>query len=461
MQTPNEDDEDPLTEQLAQLAKIIGPQTPGAAPREVDAIKSSKVSNGMIPPPPPPPGPPHLGGPSTVGDDRHQAEQRGTQSVGGNCEEEETAPSCSADTLGCFRGENQEGAARIASAKVSPTPTVTAPSVTQQCHHGVGSTRPRPVAEGEMATVEKRATEAGAEAGNVVGATEPAAPDDVVGSPKKSRIPRGAVQAKQRRDATVKGQGRGAEVVKVTEVTSTASTEHAGQASAAPERLEPTRSRTTTTSESGVAKSSQPFPERHKRRRPKPTVDRPRAPPPPRVEEDGITPHDGSGTPGTNFPERGKVGEAEAEVEAGGNMNTATRQEREPAYTIEEHVLSPSGESGSLGGHCDEGWGTRDPKRGVVVVVHLPELTSADPIRGEIGSGAGTGHGGRGSGGRGKGRKFSMRDVELDVLSEALDMRVPGVYRLHLQLPFSVNKDGVTAKISRAKATLTISAREA
>lgn len=72
------------------------------------------------------------------------------------------------------------------------------------------------------------------------------------------------------------------------------------------------------------------------------------------------------------------------------------------------------------------------------------------------------GNGGEGGGSqRGRRMKASLQDVELDVLPRSLDVRVPGVYRLRLQLPFAVDADDITAKFRKTRATLTVSAKEA
>lgn len=51
-------------------------------------------------------------------------------------------------------------------------------------------------------------------------------------------------------------------------------------------------------------------------------------------------------------------------------------------------------------------------------------------------------------------------EIELDALPHTLDLRVPGVYQLHLEMPFPVNADTVTAVFDKSKAVLTVSALE-
>lgn len=57
-------------------------------------------------------------------------------------------------------------------------------------------------------------------------------------------------------------------------------------------------------------------------------------------------------------------------------------------------------------------------------------------------------------------RRPTSSDIELDVSRGTLALKVPGVYRLSLALPFPVDADSVIAKFSKLHATLTVSARE-
>lgn len=57
-------------------------------------------------------------------------------------------------------------------------------------------------------------------------------------------------------------------------------------------------------------------------------------------------------------------------------------------------------------------------------------------------------------------KKSPLTGVELDVAPRTLDLKVPGVYRLHLDMPFPVDADRITAKFRKKKATLTVSAHE-
>lgn len=114
---------------------------------------------------------------------------------------------------------------------------------------------------------------------------------------------------------------------------------------------------------------------------------------------------------------------ADGLVEGEGTMDNLVGRrcvEREPVYRITEMLA----EVGS--------------KRRMVVVIDLPAMAQV----------------------RASGAKTNSLSFELDVASRTLDLRVPSVYKLSLGLPLRIDPDLATAKFSKKRAALTISAPE-
>lgn len=146
--------------------------------------------------------------------------------------------------------------------------------------------------------------------------------------------------------------------------------------------------------------------------------------------------------------------------------------EREPLYRMEVIPADPT---------------TVNGKRRVIVVIEVPEAVNGradepptggkDPGSGGDVSGVpsekGTGQQSRDSitgdaacsgSSRGAASGKNARDIasefELDVTSKILELRVPGLYKLVLEMPFSIDADGVVARFSKLRAGLCIIAWE-
>lgn len=135
--------------------------------------------------------------------------------------------------------------------------------------------------------------------------------------------------------------------------------------------------------------------------------------------------------------------------------------EREPVYRVEE---APP-RSVNVGG------GGRNGKRAFVVTIDLPgliegdpggkrrEMTGSQPAVGADGGGASANS--ANSGGRGRtGKGPSLSDIELDVMPTALELKVPGEYRLRVEMPCVVDDESVTAKLNKSRAVLKVSLQE-
>lgn len=132
--------------------------------------------------------------------------------------------------------------------------------------------------------------------------------------------------------------------------------------------------------------------------------------------------------------------------------------EREPRYRMEEvmPVPQPKQESsgthaGGRGGGGGGSGGENLNRRTVKVVIDVPAMMPA--------AGAMAPDGGQGASGSSP-KGLRPLDFELDMEPRLLRLRVPEVYRLSLDLPFSIDADGVTARFSKKRATLTVTAQE-
>lgn len=138
-------------------------------------------------------------------------------------------------------------------------------------------------------------------------------------------------------------------------------------------------------------------------------------------------------------------------------------KECEPTYRMTETVTQQLPSQEKVGG---SGESSKDSvkrhggskMRGVKVVIDLPNLTRENSARQGIADG-------QTSNGASKSRsKLSssslLAETELDVSPRTLDFLVPGLYRLHVKLPFRVDVDSVMAKYRSSRATLTVSATE-
>lgn len=91
-----------------------------------------------------------------------------------------------------------------------------------------------------------------------------------------------------------------------------------------------------------------------------------------------------------------------------------------------------------------------------MVIIDLPDLIDAKSK--EL---PGSEHGGDTGGGRSGERKApSLSDVELDVLPTILSLRVPGKYRLRLDMPCVVDEESVAARFNKSRAVLKVSVQE-
>lgn len=146
--------------------------------------------------------------------------------------------------------------------------------------------------------------------------------------------------------------------------------------------------------------------------------------------------------------------------------------EREPPYRMEVVPADPT---------------TVNGKRRVIVVIEVPEAVNG---RAEEPPKGGKNPGNRGGGSEDadeKGTEQRSRDsiagdaacsdssreaassknardiaseFELDVTSKVLELRVPGLYKLVLEMPFTIDADGVVARFSKLRAGLCITAWE-
>lgn len=132
--------------------------------------------------------------------------------------------------------------------------------------------------------------------------------------------------------------------------------------------------------------------------------------------------------------------------------------EREPTYRIEE--LPPPTTTTAKGGGGVSARG-EEGKRAFVVIINLPDLIDAKS-RGLPGSEHSGGSGGNNTDGgrRGEQKAPSLSDVELDVLPTVLSLRVPGKYRLRLDMPCAVDEESVAARFNKSRAVLKVSVQE-
>lgn len=170
-------------------------------------------------------------------------------------------------------------------------------------------------------------------------------------------------------------------------------------------------------------------------------------------------------------PEKAAAAEKAASAAA-----AAAPKEREPVYRVEE-VPRPSDNHG--GGGSGGGGGGRGGKRAFVVTIKLPDLIEGDAegrLEGPAGSQQAAGraerdkesgktntdsNNGSGGGRRRTGKKApSLSDFELDVLPTVLQLRIPGKYRLRLEMPCAVDDENVSAKFNKSRAVLKVSVQE-
>lgn len=155
------------------------------------------------------------------------------------------------------------------------------------------------------------------------------------------------------------------------------------------------------------------------------------------------------------------------EVATRGGKRTTPVEEVEPTYRVEEiprqDATAGTGARGGTPSSVNVGSGQNDGAnlRRLVVVIDLPAMV---PGAGRGGGSQHSGGGRHGAEGEGLRKTASGADgtacFELDVAPCTLDLRVPGLYKLSLDLPFAVDADLVTAKFSRKRAALTVSAPE-
>lgn len=433
-QKPKDEDEDPLVEQLAQLAKVLGPHTTGSAPRDSDATTYSQAESTVVSLPHPPEGE-EL---TTLGD-KQQHEQ--DESVGKNQEGGQAVQNTK--TRGCSHDKVHGVGVKKGSTEI-PAPVIKTPIVSQQ-DQMVDFTGAGPFECADVAVVKER------KVGTIEKAevAEKVMPDDVARLNERRGLSREGVQIEKRDgEVDVQDPSEGPALVMADpELTATTAVEskHAGQVPVASKRAADSSAPSHIMDENGDGKTITTtvplFPEQ-------PTL---------KVSSEEASPNEPSqriedGPMNSNENERrGNAAAGKAREVTGPNP---CREEREPTYRIEECVLPQLGDKSNGAAELITG----DCRRGVVVVVNLPDVALADHQWDEgTDTGSDRGH----SSLRGQRRKFSLRDVELDVFPDSLAMRVPGLYRLHLQLPFHVDNDNVIAKFSKARSTLTISAGQA
>lgn len=434
-QKPNVEDEDPLVEQLAQLAKVLGPHTTGSAPRDSDATTYSQAESTVVSLPHPP-GAEEL---ATQGDNRQHEEDKST----GKYQNRGRVVS-NTETRGCSHDKVHGVGVKEGSIEI-PAPMIKNSIVSQQ-DHKVVFTGAGPLECADVDFVKER--KAGTTEKEEV--TEKVIQDDVARLNERRSLSRESEQIeKGDGEVDVQDASEGPAVVMadpgLTAVT-TVESKHAGRVPVESKRADgsSTQSHIMNANDDGktITTTVPLFPEQQALTA---STEKEASPnDPSQRTEDGPMNSNQNEMPGNAAA--GKAREV--------TSPNPCREEREPTYTIEECVLPQSGDkSNEAAGPI-----TRDRRQGVVVVVNLPDIASADRQWKEgTDTGSDRGHSSR----RSQRRKFSLIDVELDVFSDSLAMRIPGLYRLHIHLPFPVDNDDVTAKFSKARSTLTISAGQA
>eukprot|EP00903_Cladosiphon_okamuranus_P021435 g19703.t1 len=156
--------------------------------------------------------------------------------------------------------------------------------------------------------------------------------------------------------------------------------------------------------------------------------------------------------PGRTAPSSPQVASAAPEKATSAAAASALK-ESEPTYRVEE-VAPPSADHGGRGGG-------EKRKRAFVVTIELPDLIGGNAEASEGVNGAdGSGNSGGGSRRTEKAKGPSLSDFELDVLPAVLELRVPGKYRLRLEMPCIVDDETVSAKFNKSRAVLKVSVQE-